>query len=103
MAIFMTSMSGSESLTFFTDCFFHFSRSLGFRMAFDVAESNGIFSCIQCQRSKESSSRGKRQVFLCRRTAKVKVIGKVIPASFVRIERWGRSLERKTRERERDS
>ena len=51
-------------------------------MAFDVAERNGRFGRIQCQRGKESISRGKRRVFLCRRTVGVKVRGKVIPASF---------------------
>ena len=60
-------------------------------MAFDAAERNGKFGRIQCQRGKESSSRGKRRVFLDRRTAKVKVRSKVIPTSFLKIER-GRTL-----------
>ena len=53
-------------------------------MAFDVAKSNGGFGRIQCQRGKESSSRGmrKRRVFLCRKTVGVKVI----PASFMKVE-----------------
>ena len=55
-------------------------------MAFDVAERNGRFGRIQSQRDKESSSRGKRRVFLCRRTVKVKIRGKAIPASFLKIE-----------------
>ena len=57
-------------------------------MAFDVAETNGKFGRFQCQRGKESSSRGKRKrrVFLCRKTVKVKVKGKAIPASFLEIE-----------------
>ena len=57
-------------------------------MAFDAAERNGRFGRIQCQRGKESSSRGKRKrrVFLCRRTMKVEVGGKAIPASFLKIE-----------------
>ena len=39
---------------------------------------------IQCQRSKENSSKGKkkRRVFLCRRTVRVKVKTKVILTSF---------------------
>ena len=43
---------------------------------------------IQCQRSKENSSKGKkkRRVFLCRRTVRVKVKSKVSPASFLKIE-----------------
>ena len=43
---------------------------------------------IQCQRSKENSSKGKkkRRVFLCRRTVTVKVKSKVIPTSFLKIE-----------------
>ena len=53
-------------------------------MAFDAAERNGRFGHIQCQRGKESSSRGKRKrrVFLRRRTVRVKVI----PASFLKVE-----------------
>ena len=42
--------------------------------------------------------RGKRQAFLCRRTVRVKVKGKVIPASFLKIEeryvRRGKRLEK---------
>ena len=54
-------------------------------MAFDAAERNGRFGRIQCQRSKESSSREKRKrrVFLCRMTVRVKVRSKVIPSSFL--------------------
>ena len=58
-------------------------------MAFDAAERNGRFGRIQCQRGKESSSsRGKRKrrVFLCKRTVGEKVGGKVIPASFLKVE-----------------
>ena len=57
-------------------------------MAFDAAERNGRFGRIQCQRGKESSSRGKgkRRVFLCRRTVGIKVGGKVIPTSCLKIE-----------------
>ena len=57
-------------------------------MAFDVAERNGRFGRIPCQRGEESSSRGKRKrrVFLCRRTVGVKVGGKAIPASFLKVE-----------------
>ena len=42
----------------FIDRFFHFSRPTGFKMAFDAAERNERFGRIQCQRSKESSSKG---------------------------------------------
>ena len=43
---------------------------------------------IQCQRSKENSSKGKkkRRVFLCRRTVRVKVKSKVILTSFPKIQ-----------------
>ena len=43
---------------------------------------------IQCQRSKENSSKGKkkRRVFLCRRSVRVKVKSKVIPTSFLKIQ-----------------
>ena len=67
LAIFITSVSGSESLASFTNRLLHLSRPSGFRMALDAAERNGRFGRIQCQRGKESSCRGKRKrrVFLC--------------------------------------
>ena len=55
LEIFITSVSGSESLASFTNGFFHFSGPPGFRRAFDTAERNGRFGRIQCQKSKESS------------------------------------------------
>ena len=60
-------------------------------MAFDAAERNGRFGRIQGERGKESSSRGKRKrrIFLRRRTVRVKVGDKVIPASFLKIEGRG--------------
>ena len=82
-------MSGGESLASFTNRTFHLSRPPGFRRAFDAAERNGRFGRIQCQKGKESSSRGKSRVFFCRWTVKVKVGGKAIPASFLKIEGRG--------------
>ena len=84
LTIFITSMSGSESLTSFDDRFFHLSGPLGLRFAFDAAERNERVSRIQCQRSKESSSRGKRKrrVFLCRKRVRIEVKSKLIPTSF---------------------
>ena len=72
-------------------------------MSFDVAEKNGIFGRIQCQRSEESSSRekGKKRVFLCRRIVRIKVRNKVIPASFLIIEGRGTLVRAKDR-RERE-
>ena len=58
-------------------------------MTFDAAERNGRFGRIQCQRGNKSSNRGKRRVFLCRKTMKVKVRGKAISASFLKIEGRG--------------
>ena len=73
-------------------------------MAFDAVERNGRFGRIQCQRDKESSSRGRRKkrVFLCRWTVKIKVGDKPIPASFLKTEgrgdaRWGDRPEREGR------
>ena len=99
LAIFITSVSGSKSPASFTNRFFHLSRPPDFRMVFDAAERNERFGRIQCQRGKESSSRGKRKrgVFLCRRTVRVKVGGKVIPASFLKIEGRGTLVEVKDR------
>ena len=98
LAISIASVSGSESLASFTNRLFHLSRPPGFRMAFDAAKRNGRFGRIQCQRGKESGSREKKKirVFLCRGTVKVKVGGKVIPASFLKIEGRGRLLGKKT-------
>ena len=89
----------SESLASFTNRVFHFSRPPCFRMAFDAAERNGRFGRIQSQTGKESSCRGKRRVFFCGRTVRVKVESKVIPASFQKIDGRGRSFGRKSGER----
>ena len=96
-------MSGSKSLTSFTNCFFHFSGPPGLRLAFDASERIGKFGSIQCQRSEERSSRGmrKRPVFLCRRTVDVEVKSKVIPTSFLKIEERGLFVGAKD-QRERD-
>ena len=84
LTIYVTSVSGCESLTSFANRFIHFSGPPGFRMTFDTAERNGRFGRIRCQRSKESSSIGKRKrrVILCRRTVRVKVIGKSSLGAF---------------------
>ena len=58
-------------------------------MAFDAAKRNGRFGNIKSQRGKESSSTGKRQVFLCRKIVGVKVGGKAIPVSFLKVEGRG--------------
>ena len=50
LAIFITSVSGSESLTSFINRIFRFSGPPGFRMAFDAPERNERFGGIQCQR-----------------------------------------------------
>ena len=88
LAIVIISVSGSENLASFTNRILHFSGPPGFRMTFGATERNGKFGCIQRQRSEESSSTEKRRrrVFLSRRTVKVKVRSKVIPASFLKIE-----------------
>ena len=101
LAIFIAFVSGSESLAFFTNRTFHLSRPPGFRMAFDAAERNRRLGRIKCQRGKKSSSRAKtkRPVFLCRRTVRVKVRGKVILASFLKVEGRGSLLGQKTEER----
>ena len=73
-------------------------------MAFDVVERNGRFGRIQCQRSKESSSRGKRKrrVLLCRKTLGIEVRSKVIQVSFLKVEGRGMLVGAKDwRERDR--
>ena len=101
LAIFIASVRGSESLAFFTNRFIHFSGPPGLMLAFDVLARTRRFGRIQCQRSKESNSRGKgkRRVFLCRRTVGVKVKSKVIPTRFLKIKEVGRLLGRKTGEK----
>ena len=66
-----------------------------------MAKRNGRFGHIQCHRYKESSSKGKkkRRVFHCRRTVKVKVGGKAIQASFLKIKGRGTLEGRETGER----
>ena len=100
LTIFISSIRGSESLILFTNRFFHFSGPPGLRLVFDAAERNGRFGSIQYQRSNESRSRGKRkrQVLLCRRTVKVEVKSKVIPASSLKIEERGTLVRGKTGE-----
>ena len=101
LTIFITSMSGSKSLTSFAYRFFHFRRPSDLRLAFDAAERHERIGCIQCQKSEESKSSGNRKsrVFLCRRTVRVKVKGKVISTSFLKIEgrgnvHWGGRVEK---------
>ena len=91
LTIFITSVSNSESLMSFTKRFSHFSKSPGLWMMFDVVERNGKFGRLQCQRSDESNSGGKRKrrVFFCGKTVRVKVKSKVIPASFLKVEERG--------------
>ena len=89
LLILITSMSGSKSLRSFTNCF-HFNGPPGLRLSFDAAERKGKLATFS-DRKIEISSRGKRKrrVFLCRRTVRVKVKGKVIPMSFLKIEERG--------------
>ena len=68
-----------------------------------MAERNGRFGRIQCQRGKKSSSKGKRKrrVFFCRGTVGVKVI----PASSLKVEGRGTligAIGRRERKREMD-
>ena len=51
LAIFIISVSGSESLASFTNRIFYLSRTPDFRMAFDAAKRNKRFGRIQCQRA----------------------------------------------------
>ena len=51
LAIFITSVSGSESLASFTNRFFHFSKLPGFRMAFDAAKRNGEFNAREVKKA----------------------------------------------------
>ena len=96
----VTSMSGSESHTSLVYRFFFFMRQPGLRFAFDVAKRKGKFGRIRCQRSKESSKgKKKREVFQCRRTARVAVNGKTIPTTFLKLKeenfvRWGKRSEK---------
>ena len=84
-------------LPFFAYRFFHFSRPSGLGLSFDAAKRNRNFGRFQCPKSKESSSKGKREVFLCRRTVKVEVKSTVIPTSFLKkmsVVRWSGRAEK---------
>ena len=82
--------SGDVSLTIFTACVICSETLTSFSDRFFLFRS-GRFVRIQCQRVKESSSRGiiRRRVFLCRRTLSVKVKSKVIPTGFLKTEGRG--------------
>ena len=61
-------------------------------MAFHAANRNGmedlaVFSVTEVKRA--AAEEKKRRIFLCRRTVRVKVQGKVIPTSFLKIEARG--------------
>ena len=85
LTIFITSIS----LASFFYLSFHFRKLASLRLAFDAAKRNIRFGHIRCHRSKESSSRGKRRVFFCRRTMRVGVKGIIISSSFLKIEGRG--------------
>ena len=95
LSIFITSVSGSKSLTYFTNRIFHLSRPPGFRMAFDAAERNKRFGRTHCQRRKESSSRGIRRVF----SAEKQWESKSSQRTFGKLNKGGRSLGQKTGEK----
>ena len=95
LAIFIISVSSSESLASFINRFFHFSGPPGCRMAFDVAERNGRFGRIQCQRSEESSSRGKS--IPLQKDSESQSKKQVIPASFLKVEGRGTLVGAKNR------
>ena len=62
-----------------------------------LMRSKGMEDLATFSVREESSSRGKRRVFLCRRTVRVEVI----PTSFLKIEGWKTFVETKDR-RKRD-
>ena len=86
--IFIASTRGSKSLASFLYRSFHFWKPTGLRLAFDAAERNRKFGCIKCQRSKVSrrKEKKKRGVFLCRKTVRFIVKGKLIPTNLLKIE-----------------
>ena len=61
LAIFITTMSGSKSLTSFTYRNFHFRTPPGFRLAFDGAERNGEFGCIIPEMQREQQQRKEKE------------------------------------------
>ena len=56
LAIFITSVSGIESLASFTNRFIRFGGSPGFRRAFNTSKKKGRFGRIRCQRSKDTET-----------------------------------------------
>ena len=63
LTIFITSVSGSKSLIPFVYRFFHFRKSPSLRFAFDAAERNETFDCIQCE-IKEQHQRKEKSILL---------------------------------------
>ena len=62
-------------------------------------EDLAAFSAREVKKAAEEERERERRVFLCRRTVRVKVKGKVIPASFLKIEGRGTLAEAKNRKK----
>ena len=81
----------------FTNCFFYLSRPSGVwcsRKEWKIWTHSVTEKWVSC-----STGKRKRRVFLCRRTARVKVRSKVIQQAFWKLKEGVCSLGRKTEER----
>ena len=56
LTVFITSVSGSKSLTSFTNRFFHFSGPPNLRLTFDAAERNGRFAAFSARKVKRAAA-----------------------------------------------
>ena len=56
LTIFITSMSGSESLTSFTDCIFHCSRPSSLKLAFDAAKGMEDLAALGVREMKRAAA-----------------------------------------------
>ena len=60
------------------------------------------FSVREVKRAAAANEKGKRRVFLCKKTVRVKAKSKVVPMSFLKIEGRGMVVEVKD-QKEKDS
>ena len=80
---------GSKSFLCLTHRIFHFRKPPGLKLACSAVKRNGKFGRIHYQRSEDNRCRGRREVFFCKKTVRVKVKGKVVSTGFLKIAGWG--------------
>ena len=74
LSIFITSVSSSKSLKSFTNCFFYFSGTPGYRMAFDAVKKNEKFIRIQCQRREQQQQSNEKETSILLEDSKSQIM-----------------------------